>query len=651
MVKTRDLNQITFHKDPWKQRAVARGEKKIYGWDTETQNGYAFLLSKCDSNGIPNSYPISSFNDFISAAFHKGPRQGINWFYNLEFDFTALCKHLGFKKLEELSKTGFTTFQEYDLQYIPKKCFIIQKRGSTRQSLKFYDCLQFYKLSLKEAAKIVNLEKLDFNTGAIDYEEYKRNGEYTKQLVSYALQDAKICQKLGERLFNACNLIIPIHQFYSTASIAQQYFLTHLPHNLRSPSKAVMDIALKSYNGGRFELVKRGHFNNVSEIDINSAYPYEISQLIETDTDTGKWVNVKEEYNPEAIYGFYEIETETHGYLLSPILHRIKNIICYPHGKHHAIVEASELKIIDKLGFKYKILNGVEYFDSNPVYPFTFIHELYNERLKMKKEGKDDLQYVLKIIMNSGYGKMIQLVPNLTLHKDITAEQMDEEETFEIESDSGEKIYAIKNGFKAGKMFNPVFASAITARVRSNLLNTVIKYKLEDNLIGFATDCMYLKGNAPQALVGEGLGAWKLEVKETEGLFVGSGVYALRCYRNKKDCFITKDGICKKHDKNHLRGFNTRYQLFTEILNNYSYDKKGVKFDFNGPIKLKEGLRGGKVETDKGEIKVDWEDIGKFITKVKFMDLNFDKKRKWDYEVNGPNDLMNNEINSIPLVI
>lgn len=648
MVKTRDLDKITFHSDPWKPIHPRINNKLVYGWDTETHQGKAFLLTFSNGN-FEKEFHIKDFNDIIQATFHKNLREGINFFFNVDFDFQSITKHLGPNKLTELAKAECTTYEDYLIEWVPKKAFIIQKQKSHHNSLKFYDEMQFYKSSLKDAARLVGLEKKEFDTGAINFNKFQNDSVYRAQLIDYALYDAKICQKLGERLHNAANYIIPITHYYSTASIAQSYFLAHIPHKLNTPPKKIIEIALNSYNGGRFELIKRGYFSNISEIDINSAYPYEISQLVETDTKTGVWKSVTE-YNPESIYGFYKVEVETHSYTISPILHRIKNMICYPHGKHTTYIEKSEFSLLLKMGFTPKILEGYEYYDTNPFKPFNFINILYQQRLDLRKQGKEDLQYILKIIMNSGYGKMIQLKPNKSLTDKIEEGTVDELDVEEIECDTGEILFSITNGFKAGPMFNPIFASAITARTRSKLIETVLHYNLEKNLIGFATDCLFVKGNIPQELVGDGLGKWKLEVSGTEGLFIGSGVYSLKCYRNKKDCKM-KEGICLTHDKNHMRGFPTRFKLFDEIISKFTPSMNGIKFEINGPIKLKEGVRGALLDTTEGEKQIGWEDIGVFMVRKKFMDLNFDKKRIWDYSVDNPRQLLENEIGSTPLMI
>lgn len=648
MVKTRDINKITFNANSWKPLKPKHRKVEIFGWDTETKsNGDTFLLTKSDNDG-DYSFDIRNFDDFLDITWNQRTRGAINFFFNLNFDISSVVKYLGHDCVKDLAETGYCIYQDYLMKWINGKAFVIGPKDTKRNkkgSIKFFDVAQFYKTSLKEAAKLVGERKEEFDTSAVDFNMYLSDDAYRSKLLSYAKTDARICRKLGERLFFACNTIIPVYEYYSTASIAQTYFLSKLNERLNNPPSKVTDIALQAYSGGRFELVRKGHFESVYEIDLNSAYPYEMMKLPATDTPTGYWKELLKgsEWNPDALYGFYEIETETHGYLLSPLIHRMKELLTYPHGKHHCFVEKSEMKVLDMMGFKVKILNGYEYFDTNPIYPFSFINDLYDTRIKLKNEGKDDLQYVYKIIMNSAYGKTIQMVPNLTTYNDlpgeiVNKEDFDELDITEIEGDNGEILSIVKNGFSAGRMFNTVFAASITARTRSKLLETVLKYNLEKDLIGFATDCLFLKSAPPTSVTGNGFGQWKLEVSNHEGLFIGSGVYALRN---------------KTKQINHIRGFKSKRDLFHDLLEKYvaTPDEQGILFDSISPVKLKEGVRGSRRKTTNGEIKIDWMDIGRFVEQRKILDLNFDRKRKWDLVIKSPEELMNNEINSVPLVI
>lgn len=654
MVKTRDIDTITFHQDPWKPSIQKVRTVGVTGLDTETKkDGYAFLLTISEQER-QTAIEIKQFSDFIDATWTKQGLRNVNFFYNIDFDFSVLAKYMGPTHLENLATVGFTPWEDYEINWVPAKAFTITKTNKNNErkggTLRFFDVSQFYnKISLAKAAKKVGMTKLEFDTSSVDYQKYLTNNEYREKLTEYAIQDARITQKLGERIHYSVNQIVPVYQYYSTASIAQAFFLSKLDKKLKMPPNLVMDLALKSYGGGRFELVQKGFFPKVWEIDINSAYPKKFSELPATGTENGYWKKLRENDCPDtnALYGFYEIKTETHTTNLSPIMTHTRTSIIYPHGFHQAYVEKSELEIIEKMGFNYQILSGYEYFDSEPLYPFKFIEDLYNQRLEYKKKKLDDLDYVYKIIMNSAYGKTIQLVPNKMVINELPVDIDPSLIMREIPLQTGEVIFVVRSGWNAGKMFNPVYAAAITSRVRAQLLETVLKYQLDDSLIGFATDCCYLTKAPPESLVGKGLGAWKLEAGPVEGLFIGSGVYSL-----KTNGFAGKD-----EDINHLRGFKTKKDLFSFITDGYKTwlegktQRSGLVFNLESPVKLKEGVRGGERKFSTGSEIIDWSNIGQFKPLTKSLDLNFDTKRNWERRVKNPRELLEGTITSQPLMI
>lgn len=660
MVKTRLMDDITLHPHTWRPIELTPKHLNVVGLDTETEKGYAKLLtvSTPRENIICR---LRSFQDFINVAHEINAADSVNFFYNVDFDFSALAKWMGERRLNDLAKVGVTRYNHHEVTWIPSKGFSIYADNGNRRGklFRFFDLAQFYdKKPLKTVARIVGREKKEFDVRQIDFARYDSIPKYAKELNQYALEDAMICQLAAQRLYDAVNQVVPVQLYYSTASIAQAFFLSHIPDDLRLPPGQVMEAALQAYGGGRFELVKRGYAPRVWEADINSAYPFEMDKLVGI-RKSGTWKNVRN-MNPEAHYGFYLVSVKTSDTYLSPLMVHQEGSIIYPHGQIQKWMERSELDLVVKMGFAPKILQGWEYHDPYPSYPFRFISQtLYPERLRHKKLGNDDLQYVYKITMNSGYGKTIQLIPSFKFFDELPVGFNDTEKIVKEIVDEDDRVsFALREGWNAGRMFNPVYACAITARTRSRLLSSVLSYRLERSLFGFATDCMFSKSPFPDSMIGGGLGEWKLEIdssrKAHPGLFIGSGVYAIRDAKELVDP-ITKTR--KRIDLNHYRGFVTKHNLFDYIVNGFivtregGEERRGIRFDMESPVKLKEGVRGGIRTTPTGEEKISWRDIAVFKPLRKMLDLNFDRKRRWDRNVRVPKDLLENEIDSSPLVV
>ena len=60
-----------------------------------------------------------------------------------------------------------------------------------------------------------------------------------------------------------------------------------------------------------------------------------------------------------------------------------------------------------KDGYEFKVLNGIYWNESKNVFK-EFVNELYEHKSKAKKEGKGALAFVVKILLNSFYGKFGQ---------------------------------------------------------------------------------------------------------------------------------------------------------------------------------------------------------------------------------------------------
>ena len=71
----------------------------------------------------------------------------------------------------------------------------------------------------------------------------------------------------------------------TTASLAEKiYFQNYYKNDIINPTDELNDYAHEAYTGGMTDNFRTGIFNNVSAIDINSSYPY---QMIKAPLPTG----------------------------------------------------------------------------------------------------------------------------------------------------------------------------------------------------------------------------------------------------------------------------------------------------------------------------------------------------------------------------
>ena len=505
----------------------------------------------------------------------------------------------------------------YRVSYIPKKAFHIKIQGQNKFS--YYDLLQYYQMGLDKAAKKYlgdNEGKDDFKAAFtskplfdgkstveeeilrfMDYikhnplipesdkdikikemitffNRFESAEEYRALLIKYCIKDADICRKLGHIIVDGINDFVNTRNFNSSATISEYYFRSNgigVPRLSESEFKRFM----KTYYGGRFENMKKGYLTNVSIYDIKSAYPYAMS-LMPILSKSPILKNVYS-YNEEALYGAYCISTEIpEDYYISPLPVR-EQLLYFPNGKFdHYWVDKLTLENLLRMNLDIELHEAQEIYDDKHDFRLT---ELINKLFAIKEDKKNQPEVVrlaAKIILNSLYGKFIQLVDDTNLELIKTLEELDTvspADLFQI----GKMFYKRTHTelFNTGKLFAPQYASYITSHTRNYLYRTAESVGFR-KMIGFHTDSiMLIDGEIP---TGHKLGDWELEslkgkegevpVKNAELNLLKSGFYQ-----------VHKDNLTKLRS----RGIGPTKNLLQEefIVKRRLGLKQAIKKEFN----------------------------------------------------------------------
>ena len=563
----------------------------IHGLDTETYKGYAKLLAMEDGDYVL----CSNIDEILRFLTQKKLRVHHNFYYNVRFDFQALFKYLPEKLLRELYFTSKTKYGDYKIKYIPKKLFRILYK---KQSYLFYDLAQFYEVSLAKASKKYlnekkNKENIDRTRLNVDLKYWKKR---EKDIIKYCISDASLTQKLGVFLQAElkAKLSFTPQKYISKASISKEYFRKRC--KIPSISKVdlpVLSFAFNAYHGGRFEILKRGFFEYATLIDINSAYPYHIANLIDF---TGyEWKRVRV-CNEDATYGFYLCKVFIPYIDFAPYAFRLpNNNNIYPIGEHITFLTIEEIRAYKNIT-SIKVIEGYECKIDPPIYPFReTILKLYEWKLNTPKT---DFRYdLVKKIMNSLYG------------------------VFYEKTKKGDK-------YRVGKFFNPIYASIITANTRIQLFKEALKYGKD--VIGFATDSILINGKHSPP-VSKKLGGWSID-GEGEAVVLRSGVYQIK----EK---VKSRGL--SHSTNLLTPEGKFKNIF-EYIKGVS-DRTKYKVILNRPVNLGEAL----IHTKKksiADINV-WQDFEYDV------DINKDSKREWYDTFEYGKEIFERNIDSTPILI
>lgn len=602
MVKERHFTNIDFSRQ-YRRAPKLRSPKAIVGFDTETFEGRPFLL--CASN--KRFCEGDSLEDFLSFLWKHRYRKSLNLFWNLQYDIQGLLKWLSRGELEALYYTGKIELEGYKLLYIPKKRFSIRRKT---QSCIYYDLMQFYSSSLEVAAQTY----LGEGKSPIDASRMNEDGfihQNYEEIKKYCFRDALLVEKLGQYFQKLCiSAEVDFNKPISPANISERYFKQNAMLPVFENWQA-QQWAHFSYHGGRFEVMKRGYIPKAYLYDINSAYPAVMSRLYHL--NKGKWIFAYKD-DPTYEYGFVRCWVELDQEYMNPLVHEKQNLRIYPQMKRRRkFLTIDEIRFIRKWSLgTVKIIDGWFWIPDEADFPFQKLVELYDFRAKLKSEG-NALQLVYKIIMNSIYGKTVQMIPyyKRVYHKYPKYTHLD------IIDAPAAGSY-IKR-FKAGSLFLPVYASIITARVRLQCHEAMLK--AGEDVVAVFTDGIFTK--RPRLYSSSLMGEWN-KTGEGELLLLGCGVYTLE----HKGEHITK-----------FRGFTASKELnLFEILEE---NLREVEFK----IPKDKVISIGEVITQRLSLTLD--QLNTFIESSRTLNLNFDQKRVWDSDFRNARDALTREISSV----
>lgn len=419
--------------------AIPHSMRRFIAWDGEgmTREEGApqlYTLFGCSTGDfIEDEKGLHTFEvlDFIvtigekyPAAYHVG--------FAFGYDANMIVRNLKERNLKYLHEKGHCrlrhpiTKQTYVIMYRKNKWFSISRleadydrkhNPAAKVTVRIYDIFGFFTCSFVKAVKDMLGDSPELETvieGKSRRNEFSAEGmEYVRRYWRVEIQLlAKVAEELRRRLWGAGLTITQWHGPGALASFAmrREGIKSHMRENLSE----IREAARYGYAGGRFELYKVGRTKGpVYSYDINSAYPYGISQL--PSMAEGEWT-YEESPNRIARFGIYHVRLHVKvgfDHAPGPLFHRDReHNISYPWvtdgwywGPEVAPLYAQARR--GKLpGFE--IVEGWHYsgFSSRP---FFWVADMYEKRREWKAKGNAS-QLALKLCLNSLYGKMAQRV-------------------------------------------------------------------------------------------------------------------------------------------------------------------------------------------------------------------------------------------------
>lgn len=584
---------------------------EVIAIDTETFEGCCKLLCRNENgNNRKKNYILNpSFDECLDfLIYHINNKNVQRFMFNIDFDIQAILKLYPYSDkldfIDKLSKGITMSYKNkkhtYYFTWIRSKMFQIKVKGRKKRPITFTDLYTFYNLSLGKAGKKYlksTKDKINGNKLNTDLKYWKKK---EKDIIKYCIKDCNLTKNLGWLLVNTIkeNGLLTPKFLVSPASISKQNFRykNYIP-SLKHTSIKVIQIAFDCYFGGRFEVFKRGFINNANLYDIVSQYPKMIRDL--PDLFNGLWYQYKDlkELPKSRCLGYFKCLVKipmTEKIPTLPI--KYKGLVCFPNGTFLGWFTWFDLDLMRKyiISIKKAIIFKP---NSNNYFPFRKkIDELVDKKKSIDKD-KNSMSYnTVKICMNGLYGCFIEKHDKFYL------------------DDNGNIIKRVK----AGILFNPIYASQITAFGRWSVIKDIPKIKRK-HIIAIHTDSIMTDIDMSKYLeIGKNLGNWNLE-SSGKTLIIGTGLYQI-------GKLVKTRGIPKKLVKDWFKIFSK------------NKDKKKIAFTIKHMKKVREAII-----QDKSVIN-----MNKMFDIERNISCNSDLKRTWNDEFKDFNDLKNRNISSLP---
>ncbi len=420
--------------------------------------------------------------------------------------------------------------------------YVVKKR---KDWIKFLDVYYLYpRMSLKKVGELIGLKKKEMPRELTFETERTYDFWQLNQIGRYCVRDAKITLMAYKRMKKKLEEKgLRLQKLYTTGQIGIKYVLKKIKESgrgehiltkskdLKTHSTKYRNIIHSGNRGGRVEAFQTGYFESVTELDVNSLYPYACMNMEVPDLRTERMIT-----RPLEIYelkdllrltGVSECLLINKKDDLGLLSVRKKEGNFYP-KKGSVVVGAYnhiELRKALREGWEIKhVEKSVVYDKGENVFKPVF-EEMYDNR--MNEENEFD-KYFWKNLMNNCIGKTAQRRTGKRV-KIISVNDIDEylAEGWDINRIIGfEAVMTKKEEFRKKGFYMPIINGLVTSWAKCYMYDQYKKIRKKD-LIYTDTDNIIFTGNYKKKFrIGSKIGWWKVK---NEG--ADCRIYANKNYR------------------------------------------------------------------------------------------------------------------------
>ena len=412
-----------------RNRTVDQTTRPFIAWDGEGINldgegkPQSYVLFGSSEGCITHPEGLTAFEclDYILETGEANPT-AVHCGFAFSYDANMILAGLSPVTLARLQRNRWTRIRRkdgsrYTVSFIPGKYFRVTKyrpeyhsrhNSTAKTTVTIFDIFSFFMKSFIDAyTEWVGpvpelLRRGKGKRGQFSIDEFAFVEKYWRLEIAMLRE---LAEELRRRVFAAG---LHIRQWYGPGALASYALKAFNVKAHRADSNDAVRLASRyAYAGGRFELYRIGRTHQtVYGIDINSAYPFAISQL--PSMVEGTWSHVD---RPTKVtrFGVYHIRMKRGGGFTkqpSPLFHRdVDHNITFPwfvDGWYWSPEAHAAMSLGGEL------IEGWEYRGAKTL-PFAYIPETYLQRQEWKRAGIG-AEKGLKLMMNATYGKLAQRV-------------------------------------------------------------------------------------------------------------------------------------------------------------------------------------------------------------------------------------------------
>lgn len=340
---------------------------------------------------------------------------GIFCGFSFNYDINMMLRDVDETTLMKLWKEGVAIWGKYMITWMPGKIFRISEyaRGKDKpiNTITIYDSFSFFQKSFVRTLD-------DWKVGTTEQvhtilQMKKQRGQFNEvandTILEYNTLECVLLVELMNKLRKAlgeCELYLT--SWHGAGAVGGALLKKHGvdKHIEQLPDNTLKYAVMCAYFGGRFQTLMLGEHSECHSHDIRSAYPSSLLDL--PSMIGGEWIETNE-YNDTEKYSLWYVEWNIprDKASIAPFPHRYKRQISYP-ASGRGWYWFPEVHAARKLyGEQVSILRGYIFKPATDEKPFAFLTDAYRQRNEFK-QAKNDAQLVLKLGINSVYGKTAQ---------------------------------------------------------------------------------------------------------------------------------------------------------------------------------------------------------------------------------------------------